>query len=60
MKQNRRMRPSPARKVEDARWVKRPNGTWRRVEDEPTETDYCFRRREQPGWFHGARVKRRI
>jgi hypothetical protein len=59
MKQNRRIRPSPARTVEDARWVKDKRGKWRHVIDEPTETDYCFRRREKPGWFHAAKVSRR-
>lgn len=47
----------PGVRIEDSRWVKRPNGKWRYETDSVSYETFCARRRESIGWFHGARVR---
>lgn len=50
-------RHSPTRKIEDSRWVRQPDGKMRLEIDMISELGWIERRKEQHGWFHGARVR---
>lgn len=56
MKQHR-YRPSAARKVLDARWIRDRRGHWRHQIEEVSEVEFCHRAcREPAGFKKGARV----
>lgn len=53
------VRYSSERTVEHLRFVRQPDGSFRRKTDAPTEAQFVLRLREPWGWRHGARIRPR-
>lgn len=53
------LRVTVDRMVDDGRWVRQSNDSWRFETDNVTERVWVARRAEGEGWNHGAKVYRK-